>query len=166
VSSIKGMFNSSTKDPTFSTTAPVGAKNVSGARVSEVLALVGQSFSSGGHEGGGMRVGWVLRNGVSVPAIEDSYSRGAGSLIYTYYTPDHPEWARMVEAVMVRRSKLTKEMLISTAAPSSSTPKPVSTQPVSTQSVSTQSVSITGKPWFWPAVATSGLLAFLYFRRK
>jgi hypothetical protein len=163
MSSIKGMFDSSAKDPTFSTTAPVGAKNVSGARVSEVLALVGQSFSSGGREGGGMRVGWVLRNGVAIPVIEDSYSRGAGSLIYTYYTPDHLEWSRVVEAVMVRRNKLTQEMLISTAAPSSSTPKPVS---ATTQPVSTQSVSITDKPWFWPAVATSGLLAFLYFRRK
>ena len=148
--------NARQRDPTFTTKEPTAQKDLSGARVSEILPLIGKSLPSGGKEGGGTAVGWVTRGVLAVPAIEVTGNYGAG-LRYTYYTPDHPKWSEQV-GFALRRVEVLATQPVST--------QPVSTQPVSTQPVSTQPVSITDKPWFWPAVATSGLLAFLYFRRK
>lgn len=157
------------KDPTFSTATPTVRKDLSGSRVAEILPLIGKNFPSGSREGGGTVVGWSIRGGAAVPTIETSYSMGAGSLIYTYYTPTHPEWSRLVTAALVQASRAT--------APVSTQPvstQPVSTQPVSAQPVSAQpattsasaSASIMERPWFWPAVAFGGFAVFMYVRRK
>jgi septal ring-binding cell division protein DamX len=158
--------NARQRDPTFTTKEPTAQKDLSGARVSEILPLIGKSLPSRGKEGGGTAVGWSVRGAVAVPTIETSYSMGAGSLIYTYYTPTHPEWSRLVTAALVQASRAAAPVSTQPVSAQPVSTQPVSTQPVSTKPVSTQPVSITDKPWFWPAVATSGLLAFLYFRRK
>ena len=157
MSSIK---SSQEKDATFTTSTPTVPKNLSGSRVNEVLPFMGRVFPSGGTEGGGRVVGWVIRKGFAVPALEESYSPGAG-MRYTYYTPDHPQWSETVDLIL-RLVQLAKEK----EKKPSSTPAPAE-KPISgtTPAVST-TTALSEQPWFWPAVVFGGALAFLYLRRK
>ena len=157
MSSVKGPYD---KDPTFALSAPTVPKNLSGSRVSEVLPFIGRVFPSGGTEGGGRSVGWVIRRGLAVPALEDSYSPGAG-MRYTYYTPDHPEWSAKVDLIL-RLVELAKEKEKKPSSTPTPAEKPVSGIPAPT----TAATAVTDQPWFWPAVVFGGALAFLYLRRK
>lgn len=148
------------KDATFTTSTPTVPKNLSGLRVNEVLPFIGRVFPSGGTEGGGRVVGWVIRKGFAVPAIEDSYSPGAG-MRYTYYTPDHPEWSEMVDLIL-RLVELAKEK----EKKPSSTPAPAGKPVSSTLPAVSTTPPLVEQPWFWPAVVFGGALAFLYLRRK
>ena len=150
--------SSGEKDKTFTLAPPTVPIDLSGFRVNEILPFIGQVFPSGGTEGGGRSVGWVVRKGVAVPALEDSYSPGGG-LIYTYYTPSHPEWAGKVDLIL-RLVELAK----TPASTPSTSPSPA---PVSGPSTGTSTSSTTPPEWVWPTVIIgSGALVFYLLARK
>lgn len=151
-------FSRGQKDSTF-TASPAGPKDASGPRVSEVLPLIGKTFSSGGFEGGGDAVGWVLRNEVYVLAIERYYSPGGG-LIYTYYTPADADWSRTVDAVLVRAARASTPRYSPSVAPSGSGNTTVSTN----EAASSSGMGLMDKPWFWPAVIVVGVVGFMALR--
>lgn len=124
-------------------------------------------------------MGWVLRNGVYVPAIESAYSPGAG-MLYTYYTPTDTDWSRMVDAMRVRAKQLSDEMVMSRvaepriapAAPQAPAPPDVPSGSGKTTVSTTAPTSaasgggLTDKPWFWPAVVVVGAVGFMYLRDR
>lgn len=172
------------RDRTFWLSAPAGAKDTSGARVSEVLPLVGKTFGSGGREGGGLIVGWIVRDGVSVPAIESSDSPGAGSLIYTYYTPKDADWSRFVTAVLVRAAAPADPprtfapsypacppnaaCMVPKAGFAPQKPQTVSATPALSTDKGTRFSNLPAHPWFWPVVVVGSVASVSVFlsRRK
>jgi hypothetical protein len=166
------------KDLTFSMSAPAGAKDTSGARVSEVLPLVGKTFGSGGREGGGLIVGWIVRDGVSVPAIESSYSPGGSSLIYTYYTPKDADWSRLVTAVLVNAARTfapsypecppNAACMVPKAGFAPQNPQTVSATPALSTDKGTWFSNLPAHPWFWPVVVVGSVASVTLFlsRRK
>ena len=179
------------RDRTFWLSAPAGVKDTSGARVSEVLPLVGKTFGSGGREGGGLIVGWIVRDGVSVPAIESSDSPGGGSLIYTYYTPKDADWSRLVTAVLVNAARANTpantptpwDQLLLRSSPecppnaacmvpksriAPQNPQTVSATPALSTDKGTWFSNLPAHPWFWPVVVVGSVASVTVFlsRRK